>query len=144
YAAGSVPSVRDALRAGRPVLVAAPQPNIDLLGAALGDAAPQVRFLDMTAAGRNPGCIIPDVLHAFAQAHLGRRVSIIGEPIWPGRSPAEYRAAVQHESLINLAFAGRPATILCPYDTAGLAADALAGAERTHPVILRRGARQPS
>jgi hypothetical protein len=71
----------------------------------------------MTVAGRNPGRIIPTVLLAFANAHPGRRVRLIGEPIWAGRSPVEYPACAQHEALINAAFTGRPATILCPYNT---------------------------
>ena len=144
YLAGTVPFVRNALAADEPVLVAAPRANLELIGSALGGATDGVRFVDMTEAGRNPGRIIPEVLHAFAEQHAGRRVSVIGEPIWPGRSPAEYRAAVQHESLINLAFAGRAATILCPYDAAGLDAAALADAARTHPVLLDHGIRRPS
>jgi len=126
------------------VLMAAPQPGLDLVGSALGTDAGSVRFVDMTVAGRNPGRIIPEVLDAFARQHAGRRVSVIGEPIWPGRSTAQYRAALQHESLINAAFAGRAATILCPYDATGLHPAALADAEQTHPVLVQRGFRRAS
>ncbi len=41
----------------------------------LGEQASQVRFIDMTQAGRNPGRIIPGVLRASSptpsQAHAG-------------------------------------------------------------------------
>jgi anti-sigma regulatory factor (Ser/Thr protein kinase) len=158
YLAGTVPFIESALDAGEPVLVAAPPENLELIGSALngggggggngttggGGAAGGVRFVDMTVAGRNPWRIIPEVLHAFAASHAGRRVSVIGEPIWPGRSAAEYRAAVRHESLINLAFAGWDASILCPYDSTGLDRAALADAWRTHPVLVDRGGRRPS
>src|SRR5690606_41531439 len=94
--------------------------------------------LDMAEAGRNPGRIIPGVLHAFADRHAAGRVRIVGEPVWPGRSAAEYPACAQHEALINLAFAGRPVSILCPYDTAGLHPVAIADARATHPVVTAR------
>jgi anti-sigma regulatory factor (Ser/Thr protein kinase) len=134
--ARAAPVLRSALAAGEPALVAAPGPHADLLAAALGPAAGRVRLVDMTRAGRNPGRIIPWVLHTFLDEHAGRPVCIVGEPIWAGRTAAEYPACVQHEAMVNLAFAGRVATILCTYDTRRLPADALRDAARTHPVLV--------
>jgi hypothetical protein len=96
--------------------VAVPGANRRLIREALGVDAEQVLMRDMTVAGRNPGRIIPTVLLAFADAYPGRRVRLIGEPIWAGRSETEYPACAQHEALINAAFVGRPITILCPYN----------------------------
>jgi anti-sigma regulatory factor (Ser/Thr protein kinase) len=93
----------------------------------------------MTQVGRNPGRIIPWVLRDFADDHPGGRVRIIGEPIWPGRTELEYPACVQHEALINHAFAGRDVSILCPYDVAGLAPSTLTDAAATHPVLVAGG-----
>ncbi|MEW2292671.1 sensor histidine kinase [Streptomyces sp. NPDC006743] len=141
YLAGTVPFVRAALEAGEPVAVAVPGENLRLIEAELGAAARQVRLLDMREAGRNPGRIIPGVLRAFADAQpSGRRVRIIGEPIWAGRSPAEYPACAQHEALINAAFEGREVTILCPYDAVRLDERVLADAHATHPVVIPAGA----
>lgn len=147
YLAGTVPFVRDALAAGAPVAIAVPGENLRLIQDALGADGDAVRFLDMREAGRNPGRIIPGVLRAFADAQpAGRRVHIIGEPVWAGRSAAEYPACAQHEALINAAFQGREVTILCPYDTARLDERALADAHATHPVVIPvgGGARRPS
>jgi anti-sigma regulatory factor (Ser/Thr protein kinase) len=144
YLAGTMPFVRAALAAGEPVLVAVPGPRIDLLSTALNGQADGVRFQDMTVAGRNPGKIIPYVLYAFVEEHAGHPVRIIGEPIWAGRSLDEYPACVQHEALINVAFAGMVATILCPYDIGALAADVVHDATRTHPVLVAADARQES
>ncbi|MGK5520227.1 anti-sigma factor RsbA family regulatory protein [Micromonospora sp. URMC 107] len=141
--AGTVPFVTDGLAAGEPVLVAMPDANLRLVRAAVGPAA-TVRWADMSQAGRNPGRIIPWVLQAFIEQHAGRRVRIIGEPIWAGRSDTEYPACAQHEALINMAFAGRDATILCPYDTAGLDADVVADAYATHPILVDHAGRRPS
>jgi anti-sigma regulatory factor (Ser/Thr protein kinase) len=144
YLAGTTGFVRAALAEDDPVLVAVPGPNLDLLRGALADVADRVRFADMAVAGRNPGRIIPGVLLAFAAAHPGRRVWIIGEPIWPGRTEFEYPACAAHEALINAVFVDRDAAILCPYDVAGLDGAAVRDAWRTHPVMVDGGARRPS
>ncbi|MFE7774926.1 anti-sigma factor RsbA family regulatory protein [Streptomyces sp. NPDC057445] len=144
YLAGTVPFVRDGLDAGEPVAVAVPGDNLKLVRAELGPSATDVQFLDMMQAGRNPGRIIPGVLRAFADRHPSGRVRIIGEPIWAGRSQAEYPACVQHEALINFAFRGRAVTILCPYDAVRLNSDVLADAHATHPVVVVDGQEQPS
>jgi anti-sigma regulatory factor (Ser/Thr protein kinase) len=136
YLAGTVPFVRAGLDAGEPVAIAVPPANLAILAGELGAAAGEVRFLDMTQVGRNPGRIIPGVLRAFADDHPDGRVRIIGEPIWPGRTELEYPACAQHEALINHAFAGRDASILCPYDVAGLDPSTVKDAAATHPVLI--------
>ena len=136
YLAATVPFVRDGLAAGEPVAAAVPTANLASLRSALGPDADRIAWRDMTVAGRNPGAIIPAVLIAFADAHAGRRVRIIGEPIWAGRTSAEYPACAQHEALINAAFAGRAATILCPYDISALDPAWVDDAHRTHPVMV--------
>lgn len=142
--AGTVPFVEDGLAAGEPVLVAVPGPHLELIRAAVGPAGEAVRYADMADAGRNPGRIIPWVLQAFADKHPSRRVRIVGEPIWAGRTAAEYRACAQYEASINWALAGREATVLCPYDAGALDAGVLAEARCTHPVLVDRTGRRPS
>jgi anti-sigma regulatory factor (Ser/Thr protein kinase) len=144
YTARTVPFVRAGLAAGEAVAVAVPGPRLELIRAGLGASAAGVRFLDMTEVGRNPGRIIPGVLRAFADAHSGRRVRIIGEPIWPGRTAVEYPACVQHEALINTAFGDREMTILCPYDADRLKPEVLADARATHPVVIDGDRELPS
>jgi anti-sigma regulatory factor (Ser/Thr protein kinase) len=136
YLSATVPFIRDGLAAGEPVAAAVPTANLASLRSALGADADRVTWRDMTVAGRNPGAIIPTVLIAFANAHAGRRVRIIGEPIWAGRTDAEYPACAQHEALINAAFADRAATILCPYDISALDPAWVDDAHRTHPVMV--------
>lgn len=142
YLDGTLPFVHDGLDAGEPVAVAVPGKNLALIKDALGDAAGAVRLLDMREAGRNPGRIIPGVLRAFADAQpAGRRVRIIGEPVWAGRSDTEYPACAQHEALINAAFQGRTATIMCPYDVARLPEHMVTDAYATHPTVIHPGTR---
>jgi anti-sigma regulatory factor (Ser/Thr protein kinase) len=139
YLDGLLPFITEGLAADQPVLVAVPGPNLALLREALGPATADIAMADMRDAGRNPGRILGGVLSAFADKHAPRSVRIIGEPIWSGRSHAEYPACVQHEALINNAFAGRDLAVLCPYDVTRLDSTAIADAHITHPVLWQAG-----
>lgn len=137
YRAGLLEFVRGGLERDEPVLVAVPQPGLGLLRSALDAGELQrVRTADMAVAGRNPGRIIGSVLTAFVHEHRGRPVRIVGEPIWAGRSSAEYPACAEHEALINLALRDEPAHVLCPYDISRLDRSVLTDATRTHPTLV--------
>lgn len=127
--------VHEGLELAEPVQVAVPGSHLEMVRSALGCDAQRIRFVDMGTVGRNPGRIIPTMLYGFAREHATGRVRIVTEPLWPGRTSAEYRAALQHEALINIAMSDQEATILCPYDTQGLDDAALANARRTHPIL---------
>jgi anti-sigma regulatory factor (Ser/Thr protein kinase) len=144
YLAGVGGFVRASVAAGDAVLVVVPEPNLALLRDALADLAGVVRFVDMAAAGRNPGRIIPGVLLAFAAAHPGRRTSIVGESVWPGRTALEHPACGQHEALLNTVFARRDTAILCPYDVARIEESVVTDAWRTHPAMIVEAVRQTS
>jgi anti-sigma regulatory factor (Ser/Thr protein kinase) len=144
FLARTVPFVRSGLAAGEPVLAAVQVPGIDALQAALGRDADAVSYVDMRLAGRNPTGIIPTVLQAFVDEHPSQRVSIIGEPVWPTRSAAGYLSAVQHEALINVAFAEQDVAMLCAYGTTGLHATGRDDVGRTHPFVSEMGSRSAS
>ncbi len=127
--------VMTGLACREPVMVAVPPTNLSLLRMALGREADAIEMHDITVAGRNPGRIIGDVLLDFAQKHRGQRVRIVGEPIWGSRDATEYPACVLHEALINTAFEGMNATILCPYNVSELDTRVLDDALRTHPTL---------
>jgi anti-sigma regulatory factor (Ser/Thr protein kinase) len=135
--------VGEGLERADPVLVAVPGPKAGLLQEHLGGQAGRVSFADMTQLGANPAWIIPRVA-AFADAHRGRAVRYVGEPAWETRTAAELCETTRHEALINLAFAGTAASILCPYDRTRLAPGVIADAEHTHPVLITGGRSQPS
>jgi anti-sigma regulatory factor (Ser/Thr protein kinase) len=136
FLAETVPYVQAGLAAGEPVLVGLPPTSGAWLREALGADADRARFVDITTAGRNPGRLIPWVYHPFVAEHPGLRVRMIGEPVWPGRAAVEYPPCVQHEAVVNLVFAGRPISILCPYQAAALGARVVADAACTHPVVV--------
>jgi anti-sigma regulatory factor (Ser/Thr protein kinase) len=117
------------------LMVAVPGSKIGPLREVLNGSAAGVRFVDMSALGRNPGRIIPEVLD-WVEHQGNRRCRFIGEPIWAGRTDREVIEATRHEALINLAFADAEVAILCPYDVSALDPQVLLDAERTHPHLI--------
>jgi hypothetical protein len=80
--------------------------------------------------------------HAFVKQKFeagATWIRIVGDPVWAGRSRAEITAWFRYESLVNLAFASAPATIVCPYDTRSVPAEVIADARRTHPEVADLG-----
>ena len=140
FLSGTVPFIRDGLRASQPVLVAVTQARIELLRAALADDAHLVEFVDMAKLGRNPARIIP-ALRAFMEQHAAdsQPVRGIGEPIWAGRRPAEVAECQFQEALLNLTVdPGTPLWLLCSYDVQALTPDVVTEAHRSHPALVER------
>jgi len=134
YVNGVLNFADSALSTDRPLFVAVPAAHGALLRRHLDGRAERVRFADMTDLGRNPSRIIP-AIRQFIDAHP-EPVSFVGEPIWPGRTPAEVAEATRHEALINAAFDGTGARVLCPYDVSELDPAVVADAHRTHPELI--------
>ena len=136
---GTVPLLRAALEAEEPALVAISQRQTALLEGELGADAAEVRFADMETLGRNPARIIP-FWQDFLDAHRGRPVLGIGEPMWAGRERHEIDECQRHESLLNVAFAGQAAwLLLCPYDACALSDDVLSRVADSHQHVAREG-----
>jgi anti-sigma regulatory factor (Ser/Thr protein kinase) len=143
FAAVTTEFIERAVGRGDPVLVVVSRPKIGLLRERLGAGAASVEFADMAAVGANPARIIA-TWREFVAAHAGAaQLWGIGEPAYPGRSPAELAECQLHEALLNLAFdASTPFWLLCPYDIEALAANVIRDAQRTHPFIAWDGERQ--
>jgi anti-sigma regulatory factor (Ser/Thr protein kinase) len=143
YLAGTTAFLSEGLERGEATMVAVPEPRTEALRSAMGADASAVRFVDMTELGCNPARIIPAV-REWVEAQATDRVRFIGEPIWAERTAGEICEATRHEALLNLAFAGAPVAIQCPYDTRRLDAAVVADAERTHPEVVCAGHRHAS
>jgi anti-sigma regulatory factor (Ser/Thr protein kinase) len=137
---GTLPFIRDAVAAEEPVLALLGGDKIELLRGELDGEAASVRFADIGEVGHNPARIIP-VWRDFLSEHPpAASLRGIGEPIHPGRGPAELTECHRHESLLNLAFAdAADFWLLCPYDTSALHPAVIAEAQRNHPFIAETG-----
>ncbi len=136
-----VPFISDGLKLTQPIMVAVIGSRIQAIRAALGDAADQVSFVDMSQLGHNPARIIP-ALRRYLDTHGGDRaaVRVVGEPIWLGRRATEITECQLHEGLLNLAIApDTPLWLLCPYDVHALEQPIAAEAHRSHPAVVEHG-----
>ncbi|OBF13156.1 regulator of Sig8 [Mycobacterium sp. ACS4054] len=138
--------IGDGLATGEAVLVAVPSDKLALLHDAMaadGGLPPDVQTVDVTEEARNPSRFMA-MEGAFVDDHPDRRVRIVSQLAWPGRSGEELVACVEHEALVNGAMDGYQATNLCLYDGSRLADEVLADARATHPLLLSGGALQRS
>lgn len=137
FLAATGPYVADGLRAGEAVLVVTTPANMTLLGEFLPREAGSVDFVDSAAGWYTspPRTLVAYDDYVRGHERRGRSVRVVGEPIWDRRGPLERRAWQRLESLVNLAFPGRNASWLCPYDVRALDADVLAAARRSHPQV---------
>ncbi|WP_165825673.1 sensor histidine kinase [Actinomycetospora cinnamomea] len=141
--AGVVAHVRAGLEAHEAVVVALPAAHLELVGAALGDRVDDVLLQDVARLGRNPARLLP-ALHRFVDERPGRRVRAVSQAWTPDRPDDERAACLQHDALANLAFADRPVSLLCPYDTARLGSAATADARAAHPLVTEDGVAVPN
>jgi anti-sigma regulatory factor (Ser/Thr protein kinase) len=138
FLTATVPFLYEALENVEPALVAVRRTKTTLLEEELGDDADAVRFAEIETLGRNPARIIP-FWRSFVDEHGGEPVRGIGEPVWPGRAPAELEECERHESLLGVAFSAPPAwSLLCPFD-AGLDDEILEGVAHSHGSVARDG-----
>jgi anti-sigma regulatory factor (Ser/Thr protein kinase) len=132
---GLLQFLREGIEADEPTLVVLADRKITALKEALGRDAEPVQFADMDDVGANPARIIP-AWREFVDAHPGRRLRGIGEPICAARSPAAMSECHRHEGLLNVAFADTPGFwLVCPYDTTTLDPADVARACETHPHV---------
>ena len=132
---GVLAFVREGLEHGDAVVVVEPADRLERLRDFLGDAAAEVRWLDMHRVGANPGRLVGVWSTALAETRAaGRRLRGVGEPAWAGRRPQELAECYLHELLLNRAFGEGPGwRLMCPYDERALPSTALACAHRSHP-----------
>lgn len=135
----TVPFITDAVATGEPILVVVTTAKIDLLRSALDADAEAVLFSDMAEVGQNPARIV-SAWQAFLPEHArsGTQVRGIGEPVYPGRSPAELSECYLHEVVLNVAFdSSTPFWLRCPYDLDHFGDDVIGDAHRSHPYIVQ-------
>ncbi|OBH53652.1 sensor histidine kinase [Mycobacterium sp. E2479] len=128
------------------VLLAVPAETLALLRDGLyagGDPPADVRMVDITELARNPSRFMA-MQGAFIDEHPDRRVRIVSQLAWPGRTEEEFVACTEHEALVNEAMDGYPATSLCLYDAGRLPGGVLSDARATHPLLWEGGVLQRS
>jgi transcriptional regulator with XRE-family HTH domain len=137
FLAAASPFLADGVERAHCLLVVATPAKEALLRDALGDRSEHVEFAAWKDWYRSPKQAL-DHYSAFVTQKFDAGavwIRVVAEAAWAGGSAAEIATWTRYESLINLAFASSPATILCTYDEGAFPADVIADARRTHPEI---------
>ncbi|MET8010250.1 MEDS domain-containing protein [Streptomyces sp. NPDC005271] len=130
-----VPFLREGLEADDAVAVVAATSNITALRDALGPDAASVQFEEALNWYQHPVRTIA-AYDSFVRAEAPRRVRVIAEPVWQGRTPLEVLEWARYESIVNAAFAYSGARAICCYDRRLLHPEILDHARRNHPEII--------
>jgi transcriptional regulator with XRE-family HTH domain len=137
YLDALVPFLTDALARNEAALAVTSRASTRLLRTALGRRAKDVEFHESAGWYPSPATAM-DNYRALLKDRFAAGapwINIVGDPVWAGRPRAEQVEWMRYESMINLAFASAPATIICPYDARIATRRTLADAGHTHPHI---------
>jgi transcriptional regulator with XRE-family HTH domain len=139
FLSAAVPFLVEGIERSECLLAVTTQTQIGFLRDSLGDRTEHVEFADSAEWYRSPNAAL-NGYRAFVTERFeagAAWIRIVGEPVFVGRSDAERAAWARYESILNLAFASAPATIVCPYDMRALPAEFVADALRTHPEVAQ-------
>jgi anti-sigma regulatory factor (Ser/Thr protein kinase) len=135
----AVPFIEDAALSEEPALVAVKERNLENLRAALGGPVSAVTLLPVEQWYDTSARTREKFGRWVAEHANGGRVRVIGEPPWAVGHAAQVRDWARHESVLNVAFAERPVTFICPHDTRALPPEIIRHAQSTHPKIVDSG-----
>jgi anti-sigma regulatory factor (Ser/Thr protein kinase) len=131
------PFVEEGLSTGQPTLVAVQDRHLENLRAAMR-GVPEGLTLQAVDEWYETSARTREKFLRWVDRHTddSRRARLMGEAPWPLGHPAQVRDWARYESVNNVAFAGRPVTLICPYDARTLPEEVLAHARGTHPEIV--------
>jgi transcriptional regulator with XRE-family HTH domain len=138
FVAAAIPFLTEGIERSHPLLAVTTKAKSELLRDTLGERREHVEFADWDDWYRSPRAALSRYGAFLAEKFDAGAVwiRVVGEAAWSGETDAGIAAWARYESLVNLAFASSPATIMCTYDERSFPADVLTDARRTHPVFV--------
>jgi transcriptional regulator with XRE-family HTH domain len=138
FVATAAPFLRTGIENDEPTLAVTTGRNIGLLREALGADVRHVTIADSADWYSEPLAALNAYSRFASEACAGGSswTRVLGEPLWSGRSDDDIKCWTRYESLLNLAFAGLPLTVVCPYDAQTLDGDVVDHAHATHAETL--------
>jgi len=139
YLAAAIPFLDEGVERSDCVLAVTTKMQAELLRDRLEDRADQVEFADSADWYRSPNVALTGYRAFMTEKRKAGAswIRIIGEIRVKGRSDSEIAAWSRYETIINLAFAASPATIVCTYDARAWPEQAITEARLTHPEAAR-------
>jgi transcriptional regulator with XRE-family HTH domain len=146
FLAGAGPFIREGVERKEGPLVVTTAAHIALLRRDLGERAGDVEFVDSARWYATPRAAFDGYRDAInrRRAEGLAWMRMIGEPVWSGSSDEAIRQWIRYESMLNLALAAEPLTLLCPYDERSLPAKVVEAARQTHPTLMQPAGGVPS
>jgi len=137
FVAGAVPFVAEGIERSECLLAVMTQAKLELLRGTLDGHSEHVHLADWADWYRSPNEVLSRYGAFVAQGLEAGAVwiRIVAEAAWSSDTDAEMAAWTRYESLVNLAFASSPATIMCTYDEGAFSVEAVEDARRTHPTV---------
>ena len=136
FIAAAIPFLEEGVAQSHCLAVVMTEAKQELVRDALGDRSGLVEFADWADWYRSP----KEALRRYGELvkqklELGAVwIRVVAEAAWSG-TDLDIETWTRYESLVNLAFASAPATIMCTYDERDFPVEVVADALRTHPEI---------
>ncbi|MDQ1696317.1 MAG: hypothetical protein QOJ03_1670 [Frankiaceae bacterium] len=129
--------IDDGVERSHSVLAVVTAAKVGPLRDSLDDRSEEVEFADWDDWYRSPKAAL-DRYSAFVTQKFDAGavwIRVVAEAAWSVNTTTELATWMRYESLVNLAFASSPATILCTYDERSYSAETMADMHRTHPAV---------
>jgi transcriptional regulator with XRE-family HTH domain len=138
FIAAVIPFLDEGIERSERLFAVTTGPKSKLLRDALGDRSAHIEFADWADWYQSPKNALARYGELVDQAVADGAVwiRVVAEAAWVAKTDVEIEAWARYESLVNLAFASSPATILCTYDERALSPNTVAAAYSTHPEIV--------
>ncbi|MFA1550632.1 anti-sigma factor RsbA family regulatory protein [Actinomadura chokoriensis] len=136
FLAVTVPFLRSGLESGQAVVAVVREPNLTALRDTFGEG--DIIYVDSAGFYRHPVHTLRDY-QTIMKDTAPRSLCAVAEPVWEGRDERQTLEWIRYESLINVVFRDADARALCSYDASTLPDGVLAGARRTHPLLVPPG-----
>lgn len=139
----AVPFVREGIAAGEAVLAIGSARGVTDLRRALGSDSDAVEFGDAASWYVLPARTIA-AYTSFVAENATARIRVMAEPGWETGSAAQISEWTRYEAMVNQAFAGVDASVLCLYDRRTTDPRLLDGALHTHPELTDGARARPN
>jgi anti-sigma regulatory factor (Ser/Thr protein kinase) len=136
YVACAVPFLTEGLEAGEGAIVAHTKPGLAVMREALGPAAAEATFVDVSSAYTRPAQTLA-VYHTVFGEQLRQAPTLrIVADVQFGLDPGEWDLWAGYEAVFNRSFGHLPAWVVCTYNANGTPDPIIDGVWRTHPEVV--------
>jgi anti-sigma regulatory factor (Ser/Thr protein kinase) len=140
YLGHAVPFLKAGLEAGEGAIVAHTKSGMAMMREALGSAAADVTFVDVSSAYTRPARTLAAYHNVYAeQLQKTPKLRAVAD-VQFGPDPREWDLWTGYEAVFNRSFAHLPAWVLCSYNANGTPDPIIQGVWQTHPEVVERGA----